>query len=458
MATPTDSMPNPLLGAETLFNSPTIPEVKVGGSASGSESTSSQTRTLLNAVNPMQLTPATKRQEAELGLQDVREQARAIGVKKLDALQNAAKEISGIRAESRAALNDLTPPEPFPEEPRQAKYSAEIASDMAVFAVAAMLGGLGTQQPILNAMNAMAAGLTAYRKGRQEDYKRSLEEWKIHTDIAKNRWTQYREQRNAIIQEADSTLEQKNADLKVLDASYGVVLKDLENQQSSFEDRLKAYDKHDEQYFKFENAINQAQWRIDSQREAREARQNWQETLRQDRLDRDESRSEDKKTKEMWSMADKARASYEKRVQPYRNMMDLADQALAEIYLALSNATVKGAITKRTEPNIDTQTSELIQSKIRQFRDESIKTNMQMLRDDKFTGGFVERELNNYNRFIKGTLSYQQIREAGGMLLSSKKNFYIPRMQKIWEQVESAALLHGYKPEDVYGSDKEVYQ
>jgi hypothetical protein len=128
----------------------------------------------------------------------------------------------------------------MPDAPKLADWREGLQEVGPVFAIIAALGAMGTRQPAMNAMNALAAATEAYKKGAYEDFDLALKQWETESRVATSKLEQWRDERQAILDDRTRTVEQKLAALKAHDAGSKNISQILKHDAETLEGQLKA--------------------------------------------------------------------------------------------------------------------------------------------------------------------------------------------------------------------------
>jgi hypothetical protein len=128
----------------------------------------------------------------------------------------------------------------MPDAPKLADWREGLQEVGPVFAIIAALGAMGTRQPAMNAMNALAAATEAYKKGAYEDFDLALKQWETESRVATSKLEQWRDERQAILDDRTRTVEQKLAALKAHDAGSNNISQILKHDAETLEGQLKA--------------------------------------------------------------------------------------------------------------------------------------------------------------------------------------------------------------------------
>lgn len=125
------------------------------------------------------------------------------------AIQKARQEIGEVPAIPAPAFEES------PKAPELKPLSIDGKTVMA-FAAMAALGGLGTRQPLTNAMNAFSAAIKGYSDGDQRMFDHAIKQFKIENDAVLQHNDLMSKRFDAAIKGREQTLEQKKSDLDLL--------------------------------------------------------------------------------------------------------------------------------------------------------------------------------------------------------------------------------------------------
>jgi hypothetical protein len=125
-----------------------------------------------------------------------------------------------------------------PKMPEFKPFKMEGSTVMA-FAAMAALGGLGTRQPLTNAMNALSFAIKGYNDGDKQKFDHAYKQFKIENDAIMRQNDQITKELDAKIKGRDQTLEQRKAELDTILKNIGVLKEDTKTIDETYDKAVK---------------------------------------------------------------------------------------------------------------------------------------------------------------------------------------------------------------------------
>lgn len=387
------------------------------------------------------------------GVQEQRERLlgrqEELGKESIESIKKSAQELSGLRQRTTRQIEALEKPEPVQDIPKQDDFGKSVKENMPFFVLMAVLGGMATRQPFLNATNAMTAAMMGLQQGNQEKFKRKLDEWKMHTEIASQKWQRYKADVDDILRQEHKSHEEILQELKLKDAEFGVQQKQADRQIHSLDQWVQEYDRQQNHWENLQLRRDQMQAAADARTESITFRQEAQAEKLERTADQDRFRNEQRLS-----------GNYQREMVPYRKQLVAAQALQSELEIALKEAPRKE--TKRAgrpivEFDISPAQSEKITQLLKRYYEDSRGTQAVFKRLDEQTGGLIDRHLNNINRFLTGKMDDKRVQELYGMVSEDMDKIFRPMMQRRVANYVRRASQVGVDPMNVIPSEDQEF-